>query len=63
MFRVGCFLPEIAVYPLLEGFGLADVERRVLFELAEGAGARKAYVWEGRELTDDELRQGKYGTP
>jgi rod shape-determining protein MreB len=41
----------------LEG-GLTDMERRVLQELAEGVGARKVYIWEGRELTDEELRSG-----
>jgi len=41
----------------LEG-GLTDIERRVLRELAEGAGARRVYIWEGRELTDEELRSG-----
>lgn len=43
----------------LEG-GLSAIESRVLRELAEGAGARKAYIWTGRELTDEELRSGLY---
>ena len=43
----------------LEG-GLTDIERRALHELAMGAGAREAYVWEGRELTNEELRSGVY---
>ena len=40
--------------------GLCDVERRLLIELAEGAGSRTAYVWEGDELSDDEIRAGVY---
>ena len=40
--------------------GLSKIERRALLELAQSAGARKAYVWEGRELTDRELREGLY---
>jgi rod shape-determining protein MreB and related proteins len=43
----------------LEG-GLTPIERRVLHELGEGAGARRVYVWEGRELTNEELRSGAY---
>lgn len=46
----------------LEG-GLTDVERRALRDLAAGAGARMAYVWEGRELTNEELRSGAYHGP
>jgi rod shape-determining protein MreB len=43
----------------LEG-GLTPIERRVLHELGEGAGARRVYVWEGRQLTNEELRSGAY---
>tara|TARA_R110002124_G_scaffold195275_1_gene362351 strand:- start:7368 stop:7853 length:486 start_codon:yes stop_codon:yes gene_type:complete len=43
----------------LEG-GLTDIERRALQELALSAGARECHVWEGRELTDGELRAGAY---
>lgn len=50
--------PVVVMHPIekLDG-GLTDIERRALLELAEGAGARKAYVWTGRELTDGELRE------
>lgn len=43
----------------LEG-GLAPMEYRVLRELFESAGARETFFWEGRELTDDELKSGAY---
>jgi len=45
----------------LEG-GLSQIEMRVSRELAEGAGARRVYIWEGRELSDEELRSGAYQT-
>lgn len=41
----------------LEG-GLTEIERRVLREIMEGAGARKVYIWESHELSDSELQQG-----
>lgn len=40
--------------------GLADVEKRLLKELAMGAGARKAYVWEGKELSVEDIHAGIY---
>ena len=40
----------------LEG-GLTQIERRVLREMALGAGAGKVDIWEGHVLTDDEVRQ------
>lgn len=43
--------------------GLAQIECRALMEMMEGAGARSTFVWEGRELTDQELRSGAYRTP
>ena len=42
----------------LEG-GLTQIENRVLRELGEAAGARRVY-WQGRELTNEELRSGTY---
>ncbi len=52
----------IAVIHVIDEFegGLGQIERRAMLELAEGAGARRAYLWEGRELTDQELRAGVY---
>ena len=34
---------------------ISEVEERMLMELALGAGAYKAVVWTGRELTDKEV--------
>jgi hypothetical protein len=36
--------------------GLSGVEYRILFEIAEGAGAKRAEVWVGSELSDDQVR-------
>lgn len=43
----------------LEG-GLTDVEKRLLNELGMGAGARKVYVWEGKELSVEDIIAGIY---
>ena len=43
----------------LEG-GLSQIEARALMEMMEGAGARQSFLWEGRELSDAELRSGAY---
>ena len=43
----------------LEG-GLTQIEIRALQELAAGAGASKVSVWDGRELSDKEIAEGKY---
>ncbi len=49
--------PQIVMHPLemIEG-GLSDVEERLLLELARGAGASKAIVWTGPELSDEEVK-------
>ena len=49
--------PVAVMHPLamVEG-GLSGVEYRILFEVAEGAGAKRATVWVGAELTDDQVR-------
>jgi hypothetical protein len=36
--------------------GLSTVENRVLLEVADYAGAKKAIVWVGAHLSDDEVR-------
>lgn len=43
--------------------GLSQIECRALMELMEGAGARSAFLWDGRDLTDQELLSGAYRTP
>lgn len=50
--------PTVVMHPLAmtEG-GLSPVEQRVLMEVAEGAGAKRAAVWVGRELNDAEARE------
>lgn len=40
--------------------GLTDVEKRLLSELAMGAGARKVYVWEGDVLTVEDINNEIY---
>jgi len=50
--------PFVIIHPLekTEG-GLAGVEERAFRELALGAGARGAIVWQGRVLTNAEARE------
>ena len=49
--------PVIVLHPqaVLEG-GLTQIEIRAFVELGLGAGARKVFVWEGQELSIDDLR-------
>ena len=35
--------------------GLSQIEERVLHELAHGAGAGKAFIWLGLDLSDEEV--------
>lgn len=53
--------PVIVIHPLgrYDG-GLTQIEVRALAELALGAGARKAYVWEGAELSREDLRDLRF---
>lgn len=53
--------PEIVMHPVddYEG-GLTAVEIRALQELALGAGASRARVWQGPALGDDDLLQRRY---
>jgi rod shape-determining protein MreB len=37
--------------------GLSEIEKRILNELAIGAGAMKVVVWVGPELSDTEVRE------
>jgi rod shape-determining protein MreB and related proteins len=50
--------PQVLIQPLemIEG-GLSEVETRCLRELALGAGASKAVVWTGAELSDAQVRE------
>ena len=53
--------PIMIIHPLsmLEG-GLTQVEIRAFSELGAGAWARKVYVWEGPELSREELRELRF---
>jgi len=48
--------PIVVLHPdiELEG-GLTQIEARALREMAEGAGARKVYIYYGRQLSDQEV--------
>jgi hypothetical protein len=50
--------PVAIMHPLemVDG-GLSGVEYRILFEIAVGAGAKRAKVWVGEELTDEKARE------
>lgn len=50
--------PQVLIQPLemIEG-GLSEVETRLLREIALGAGAARAVVWVGHELSDAEVRE------
>jgi hypothetical protein len=54
--------PVVVIQPMekIDG-GLAEVEERALRELALAAGARRAIVWVGHELSDTEVRRRAYG--
>ena len=49
--------PSVVMHPLemVEG-GLSEIEERTLQEVAIGAGAGKAVVWVGRELSDSDVK-------
>lgn len=53
--------PFVVIHPqaMLEG-GLTQVEIRALAELGFSVGARKVFVWEGPELSKEELHELKF---
>jgi rod shape-determining protein MreB len=55
--------PIVVLHPRVnpEG-GFTQIEIRALRELAMGAGASKAVVWHGRDLTNDELQNLRFGS-
>lgn len=55
--------PVLVLHPRerLEG-GLSQVETRAFAELFMAAGIRKLYIWTGRELTPEELRDLAFPT-
>lgn len=53
--------PIVVVHPLGEHKGgLTQVELRALRELALGAVASEARVWQGPQLTDEQVLSGKH---
>ena len=50
--------PTTVIHPiaLVEG-GISGIEYRILMEVAEGAGAKRATVWVGPELSDEQVRE------
>ena len=53
--------PVVILHPLgnYDG-GLSSIEINALKEIAIGAGARKVFIWQGRELTDHEIKTGTF---
>lgn len=53
--------PVIVIHPktALEG-GLTQIEIRAFVELGIGSGARKTYVWEGPDLSREELLELRF---
>lgn len=53
--------PVVVIHPqaALEG-GLTQIEVRAFAELGLGAGARKVFVWEGPELSREELHELRF---
>jgi rod shape-determining protein MreB and related proteins len=53
--------PKVVLHPLGDpAGGFTQVEIRAFQEMALGAGARAATVWQGRPLTDQELLLGQF---
>lgn len=54
--------PRVIMHPLgMPEGGYTQIELRALREMAYGAGARLADVWTGREPSDQELLNWKFG--
>jgi hypothetical protein len=56
--RLFAVSPSVVIHAMemVEG-GLSEIEERTLREVAIGAGAGKAVVWVGRELSDSEVKE------
>lgn len=53
--------PKVVMHPMGEpAGGFTQIEIRALHEMAMGAGASKAVVWQGRALSDQELLSGQF---
>lgn len=54
--RLFAAAPIVVLHPRVDAVGgFTQIEIRALHELAIGAGASKVVVWQGRELTKDQL--------
>lgn len=55
---------EIILHPKRDlAADLTDVERRALEELGLATGAKRAYVWLGADLSDEDIRKGLHRKP
>ncbi len=53
--------PRVVLHPLGDpAGGFTQIEVRALQEMARGAGASEVIVWQGRNLTDQELRDREF---
>lgn len=53
--------PKVIMHPMGDPIGgFTQIEIRALYEMAIGAGASRVVVWQGRELSDQELLAGKF---
>lgn len=61
--KFGVLAPIIVMHPkhLCEG-GLSQIEHRAISEVARAAGAKKVHVWEGDNLSREQLLKGEYKT-
>jgi hypothetical protein len=55
------FAPEIIIQQVFLGDEpLCAVEMRILYEIATLAGAKKVHIWQGNELSVEDILQRKY---
>lgn len=53
--------PKVVMHPLGEpAGGFTQVEARAFHEMALGAGASRVTVWQGRQLSDQEVLSGQF---
>lgn len=53
--------PAVVMHPLgHHDGGLTQLEIRAIQELAMGAGASEVHVWQGPDLSDEQIRSGDY---
>ena len=52
--------PTLIMHQRYNGVDLSPVEIRILQELSLMAGSRETFIWQGAELTENEIRQCVY---